>query len=402
MATTKHRSAAFLDELEGYRRERERKQRAVLVALAASPVGAVRETAATGWMAMVTGEMSHPEEGSLRVTFFMPDGPRGHSTRNTIEEIAEEISSMLSGDIKPMSADQVDAYMMTSEFQIGSRIVAMIQAENTLRYLASKAKRDVRPALERARLLADAHTLEAFDAARAVLEEEIRKMPQQNAPDLIPNPPWVTKALADAYETMEERVPPKWLPKLTQTGARRGTMTAKLKEYGCGVYGCVLPTLDPGVVVKVTTDVTEAQFATELAQTLPVRVTVDYHLAMRLAAEREGRPIYALWRESAEDVGKLAHSDLISNQHEAAEAAYIEMHRTGTTTRGAIKKWRQAVIAMEADPELQFLARGMLKAYDETGVFFGDVHGGNVGKCVRDGKLEWVIIDPGHVSVVSK
>jgi len=125
----------------------------------------------------------------------------------------------------------------------------------------------------------------------------------------IPNPSWVTKALADAYETMEDRVPPKWLPKLTETGARRGRMTATLKEYGCGVYGCVLPTLDPQVVVKVTTDETEVQFATEIASTLSVRVTVDYHLAMKLAALREGRQVYVLWRESAEDVGKLEGND---------------------------------------------------------------------------------------------
>jgi len=216
----------------------------------------------------------------------------------------------------------------------------------------------------------------------------------------IPNPSWVTKALADAYETMEDRVPPKWLPKLTETGARRGRMTATLKEYGCGVYGCVLPTLDPQVVVKVTTDETEVQFATEIASTLSVRVTVDYHLAMKLAALREGRQVYVLWRESAEDVGKLEGNDLIDAQHEAAEAAYVEMYKTGSTTRAAIKRWRQTVEAMAADPELTFLARGMLRVFDEGGVFFGDIHGGNIGKCLRDGKLRWTIVDPGHTSVV--
>lgn len=215
-----------------------------------------------------------------------------------------------------------------------------------------------------------------------------------------PNPPWVTRVLADNFEVMEERVPPKWLPLLTKTKAKGDRMVARMKEYGCGVYGCVLPTLDPRTVIKVTTDQTEAEFASEISSTLVVPVVVDYRMVMRMPAERKGSQIYLLWRESSENVGGLGDNELVSAQHEAAEAAYIEMYKTGTTTHAAIDAWKRSVIAMGAVTELAYLALGMLRVFEEQGVFFGDVHGGNVGRCLRGEKLEWVIIDPGHVSVV--
>ena len=216
---------------------------------------------------------------------------------------------------------------------------------------------------------------------------------------LTPNPPWVTKALADSFETMEERVPSKWLPRLSEVKAKRGTVSAKMKEYGCGSYGCVLPTLDPGTVLKVTTDQTEAQFATDISHTLAVKITVDYRLAMELAGKHLGNTIYLLWRESAEDVGGFEHP-AIDVQHKAAESAYIEMHKTGTTTRAAMRRWMDTVEAMAKVPELEFLARGLLRVYNEQGVFFGDIHAGNLGRVVRDGELKWVVIDPGHISVI--
>lgn len=216
----------------------------------------------------------------------------------------------------------------------------------------------------------------------------------------MPNPAWVTSAIAGAYETLTERVPPKWLPRLSHAKQRHGTFLARLKEYGCGAYGCVLPTLDDRTVLKVTTDTTEAEFARDLAATLVVPITVDYRLVAQLGTLYKRRQIYLLWRESAEDVGKLDDHPLISAQHRAAQAAYEEMHRTGTSSRGAITAWREAIRKMGTDPELAYLARGMLRVFDEQGIFFGDVHGGNVGRCVRKHELRWVIIDPGHVSVV--
>lgn len=223
-----------------------------------------------------------------------------------------------------------------------------------------------------------------------------------NAGHFEPNPAWVTKSIANAYDTITDRVPPKWMPKLTDASQQRGIFKAKLKEYGCGAYGCVLPTLDDHTVLKVTQDQTEADFAARWSHELVVPVVVDYRLVMELATRHKGKPIWLLWRESADKVGEMDDNPLIADQHRRAQIAYQEMYRTGTTATGAIRAWRSAVRDMAQDPSLAYLASGMMRVYDEQGIFFGDVHGGNVGRCLRNGKPEWVIVDPGHVSVVRK
>lgn len=215
----------------------------------------------------------------------------------------------------------------------------------------------------------------------------------------MPNPAWVTRAIAASYETMEQRVPPNWLPKLAKTKSKGINLVGALKEFGCGSYGCVLPTLDSATVLKVTTDQTEAQFAADTAATLVVKVTVDYRMVMRLAAERQGRTIYLLWRESADEVGAY-QSPLIDAQHKAAETAYIRMHKTGEIDRASIDRWRASLREMAKDPELEFVASGMLRVFDQQGVFFGDVHSGNLGVVRRRGNPTRVIIDPGHISKV--
>ena len=40
----------------------------------------------------------------------------------------------------------------------------------------------------------------------------------------------------------------------------------------------------------------------------------------------------------------------------------------------------------------------MIKVLDKDGVFFGDIHDGNLG--LVNGK--WLIVDPGHVAVITE
>lgn len=392
---------SFRDEITRLRKEQGKRYGAIKKAFAQSSAIIVR----SGDREQLLIKSGETRVGGKpwRVTTFMPDGPWGHNEYKDDHEIFEDLARGLFTDVRPASEDEVIAWTSTPEFTRGAAAVAMIQAENTLRYLASKhrAHDEIDPELARARQLAHPQTADAFNEATAVLEAAIRRYPTPNpALDFEPNPAWVTKSIAGAFETINERVPAKWHPRLSHTRQKHGSLIAKLKEYGCGAYGCVLPTLDDGTVLKVTTDVTEAQFAGELAATLIAKICVDYRMVMQLAERYKKRPVFLLWRESAEDVGKMEDNALINAQHKAAQAAYEEMYRTGTTSRGAIAAWRAAIRAMGDDPELQFLSRGMLRVYDEQGIFFGDVHGGNVGRCVRGEKLEWVIIDPGHVSVV--
>lgn len=231
--------------------------------------------------------------------------------------------------------------------------------------------------------------------------------PAQRA--LISNPAWVTKAISSSYMDLEKKIPAAWLPKLQDVKSQRGTMTAKMKEYGCGAYGCVLPTLDDKVVLKITTDATEADFAGRLAPTLHVPVTCAYFKVASLPGKHKGNRMYLLWREEASKVdaidkepyGKRAVA-AIRIQHKAAQAVF-DLARSGKRSpalAAAVEKWRTACVAMGKVPQLKYLSDGMLEVFTEQCVFFGDVHEGNVGQCMRDGRPEWVITDPGHVSVI--
>lgn len=229
-------------------------------------------------------------------------------------------------------------------------------------------------------------------------------------PDLEPNPPWVTRVLADSFEALSQEVPPQWMPKLA--GVRqgpRGSITAFLREYGCGAYGCVLPTLDTATVLKVTTDDTEAEFASQLAADLVAPICVGYYMAISLEATHEGRQIFLLWRESADDVGEVRRElgedagDAILAQHEAAKRAFMLLHQgvIGGELDGAISVWKSTLLEMQGHGELVELASGMMRVFDEQGIFFGDIHEGNVGRVFRGGEhAQWVITDPGHVAVV--
>ena len=227
---------------------------------------------------------------------------------------------------------------------------------------------------------------------------------------LVQNPAWVTRAISGAYETLEAKVPPAWLPKLSDVSASRGAFIARMPEYGCGAYGCVLPTLDAATVLKVTTDSTEAEFAAELAPGLVAPICVDYHLVVSLSTKHEGRRIYLLWREAADDVGKLAvvlgpkAEALVLAQHRAAQVAYKVIATGGSMAqiRPKISAWLSRCEDMAASdvPELRKLGAGLVQVYEEQRIFFGDLHAGNLGRVFRDDQASWVITDPGHVAVI--
>lgn len=241
--------------------------------------------------------------------------------------------------------------------------------------------------------------------------ERPKMNPAQRA--LVSNPAWVTKAIAGSYGDLEKKIPPGWLPLLKDPQAVKGNkITGSLKEYGCGAYGCVLPTLTKEVVLKITTDKTEAEFAAHLAATMSVDVTCHYHKVASLPAKKGGDRIYLLWREEAEKVDQIAKEtygkkavDAIRAQHRAAQVVYdLVFYQKGTVAdlAKAITAWKSATSAMGKVSQLAFLSRGMLDVFAHQRIFFGDIHEGNVGLCRREGRLEWVITDPGHVTVIDE
>ena len=238
----------------------------------------------------------------------------------------------------------------------------------------------------------------------------------------VPNPAWVTETLARSYEILEDTVPPAWLPRLdsVKPGDHAERVSARIKEYGCGKYGCVFPTLDSGVVMKVTTDDTEAEFAATLAATLVHPICVEYKMVVALNSKHDGRSISLLWRESADHVGGLADmvDDLrggeagdialsyIIEQHQAAQLAYAAFRKSSpTVSRSLIRLWVESCERMARQtevPELQSIGAGLVACYQQQHIFFGDVHEGNLGMVHRrDGTSPWVITDPGNVAVVN-
>ncbi|MCP4244659.1 MAG: hypothetical protein GY772_29300 [bacterium] len=85
-----------------------------------------------------------------------------------------------------------------------------------------------------------------------------------------------------------------------------------LVEYGCGYFGCVMPTHAPNVVLKLTTDKSEALFANlaaSLGDKQPPGI-VKYFAVVKLrgvTAKPDGddHDVYLLWREEAYDVGYM-------------------------------------------------------------------------------------------------
>lgn len=244
------------------------------------------------------------------------------------------------------------------------------------------------------------------------------------ARDLVPNPPWASAAIADAYESIQRKFhnQPLYLPEFSAvwpSTEERGAITAIVQEYGCGVYGCVYPTLDPRTVIKVTTDDTEAQFAQKYANNLVKPICVHYRAAMPLGHKHDGREIYLLWRESAEHVGGIVeyistHRGLdeddiyeaIGVQHSAAQIAYgafIDAKgRWNRVLESAILRWLAGCEQMSRIPELSTIGHGMVEVYAEQGILFGDIHDGNIGMVTREGRPTWVITDPGHIGVVRR
>jgi hypothetical protein len=264
----------------------------------------------------------------------------------------------------------------------------------------------------------------------------------------------VTDILAESWEVLDDTVQPAWRPRLDDVRATpTGRISAEVTEYGCGAYGCVYPTYDPNVVLKVTTDDTEAEFAAEIAATLVRPICVAYYQVMVLASLHKKRQVRLLWRESASQVGRMGEVlggtavDYLHVQHAAAQFAYatlrgiatrawvakhqeswqghantafgiadmvdvhniyeqladVEMARPHDMMHKALAIWMASVENMARQrqaPQLRRLADGMIEVYTQQHIFFGDVHSGNVGLVARADGGHWVITDPGHVVVV--
>jgi len=272
---------------------------------------------------------------------------------------------------------------------------------------------------------------------------------------VIENPPrWVDRAIKSNWDAIKSMGLP--LP----VGGR---LAGQTEELGCGHYGCVLETEDETIVFKLTSDPTEGEFI-KLAGPLgwPEGI-VQYHGIIRLDFTYRNRPVYALWREAANEVGNIwnygrdddyesrARNEFIANllrfkDHAArfrdslkrnsslwGKAKRMEQwawdtislqdaegERAWSSTwdrhptlrdypldhlRGAERvaaSWRACEIIAEqmASTYLSDKVGAAFAFYMDNGFLLADVHTGNIGRVWRDGSEPWVITDPGHVVVL--
>jgi hypothetical protein len=114
---------------------------------------------------------------------------------------------------------------------------------------------------------------------------------------------WVDRHMTDAWSRIADHVPADWMPQVQSSTPKR----TSVREYGCGHYGCVMPTGVEGLVCKLTSDVSEAKFvAASLAMDEEVTGIVNYKKIFALRGQQHrGRPVFVLWRDEAWDVGFL-------------------------------------------------------------------------------------------------
>ena len=275
---------------------------------------------------------------------------------------------------------------------------------------------------------------------------------------LAANPPWADKALRLEWDEIEAIAAAKNLPMPTPAGKR------KFVELGCGHYGCVFSTEEEDIVFKLTTDSTEAEFI-QLAMPLGWPSGIVEYLAIGpLTSRYKNRPMFALWRESAFEVGQLLRYSYDFSRSDRGE--YIRFGRRleqfkahAARVRDSLKKkpsrWQEAkaltdwaweYVGMDdAEGERQYASLnprnfyprieslrgaqrvaaswracellaevmeheylasevgGALGFYLEKGILLADLHSGNIGQVHRAdfSKPPWVITDPGHSVVVS-
>lgn len=377
---------------------------------------AVRGGGALAELVIVSREMG-PERG-YRASFLRDDGPSGHVTRATLDAVINEITQLVMPPYTAASDAEVMRWTTTKRYEVGSRQVAYVQAENMLRYRMGSAPQAIQDVIVKAISTAQdilhghSDSIPELERATQILGAALAKVPVANpkrSSPLMRNPAWVTGAIADSYDTIARQAEADWMPLLAGVDASRGTLLAKLTEFGCGAYGCVVATHDKATVIKVTSDPSEATFAVQWSASC-VEFCCDYRMVVKLNAKHDGRPINLLWRESAEHVGELLKvvpksraervRVALHAQHRAGQVMYTAVLDGERKARAAISRWLKAVVAMTEVPELGRLATGLLGAFKQHGLIFGDLHEGNLGLITRDGKLEWIITDPGHVTAV--
>jgi len=261
--------------------------------------------------------------------------------------------------------------------------------------------------------------------------------------------PWVDRTLAAIWDRLEEIAPADAMPIMGNEG---------FKEFGCGHYGCALPTELDNVVLKLTTDESEARLVAFLlsdeSRDLRTEGIVQYYSVFQVeGASYKRRQLYAIWREEAIEVG-LGHGsyptwadklvdfkflagvvrdyvnpgkkgdltrlqkvrDLWKWANNAAEwgelhrgdkwdygrhERYGAWHKNPYRSAWALRQCEWVAQELGSTPEVYLIGEA-LEDLLASNILLADVHTENVGLVGREDyyKPIWVITDPGHALVL--
>jgi len=265
-------------------------------------------------------------------------------------------------------------------------------------------------------------------------------------------PPWTQKFLTTNWDAIRKGSMPdgEWMPLEAPSSTPRHRLVDAL---GCGHYGCVFATNTPGLVMKVSSDPSEAEFvkaAVKLGE-WPVGI-VRYQAVLDLPGSYRNRPVFIIWREEAFDVGEIhdtgdPHAKKEFNRYHYAytfAARYVRetsLKPTWPKRFAEAERWKQwAWDNVIWEDGLPNATRGMHPAftryavsqrlaaalricdicfelmentnyahevgaalgfYFNHGILLADVHRGNIGQVIREDppyrpQTHTVITDPGH------
>ena len=254
----------------------------------------------------------------------------------------------------------------------------------------------------------------------------------------------------------------KQIPGLEASLKRLQKIAAKapkgFQEFGCGHYGCVMPTGTPGTVFKITTDATEAAFiAAYLSWPKHQRPNgiVGYHRLLAIKSEsRLNRPVFVLLRDEAQHIGSYAIESWIRSEKKDSDREYYsrsfrnvtraiknsldsarevrrlvlkkpnaeeilkqamerrdqawEMgpraaHGRDTILKIAfqLQRFGENAMEMENEPMGVEVGRALRECLDDHGLLLADVHTNNIGMPGTPALLDEIghtpiITDPGH------
>jgi len=159
----------------------------------------------------------------------------------------------------------------------------------------------------------------------------------------------------------------------------------KIIEFACGHYGCVMPTNEPGLVCKLTTDVSEAHFI-RMIQELNTSDAMAYEIGLvkyKKIFKLEGlsyrnRPMFVLWRSEAYDVGLLTFPH--SSQLYIPPTAEDDVKNRFGYDRYHLRNIQEGVRLLDSFQKLAGYTRQMLQRRRST----RDLHDRSKEAIVRD------------------